>query len=1184
MNNVINFRQNKIGGLSSQDDNKLVQELEVSRSKYADLYDFAPVGYFTLDKNGVILEANLTGATLIGIERNQLLNKPFSNYLTEDSQDIFFLHRQQIFSEKNKKTCEVGVVKEAGTHWYAQLESIAVEDSEGTAGHCHMIVRDISGQHRAKEDLEESKNDLRTIIDHIQAGITLIDPETHLIVDINAYALGLIGFQREQIINHICHKFICPTEIGKCPITDLQQEVNLSERVLINANGKRIPIMKSVTQVTLQGRAYLLESFIDITDRKQAEKELKESEEKYHNLVERANDGIIIVQDTIVKFANQRMAELDGSSVEQIVGTPFTDHVHPDELPRLMENYQRRMAGENISAVYETVLQRQDGSLIPSELNAGVIIYQRRPANLIIIRDITERKQAEKEVRDVKKSLENIFKVSPDIIMLTDAEGNITSINTAAEKLLGYSPDELVEKHSSILIPDEGYRRKSKDEMIANSYEKNSILNFECYWRKKQGGVCPIECSFIMLRNDTGDIIGGVSFARDITERKLAEEKVHKTKEQLENFIDNSIDPIIIGDSKGCVVKPNKAFLEMIGYSEDEIIGLRVEALSVTDSGTYESTTGEMVKITDEFFRENYAVTADLFETGKIINWETYYLHKSGKIIPVMQNIVLIHDNDGEITSPFCTVRDLTGQKKAESVLRESEESFRAITESSLDAIITTDDQNNIIFCNSAAEKIFGYSKEELVGKFAEMLIPERFRERNKNSAQNAVKDKNPRLTGKPIEVCGLNKDNQEFPLEVSVSAYKIYDRVYFAATVHDLTERRKLEEQIRQSQKMEAIGTLAGGVAHDLNNILSALISYPELLLLNLPEDSPMRKPIISIKSAGEKAAAIVDDLLTMARRGVNVAEVVNLNAVLTDYFNTAHYEKLRFFHPNVEFNINCTPNLLNTVGSPVHLSKTVMNLISNAAEAMTDGGKLTISTDNQYLDKPIKGYANIKEGEYIVMTVEDTGIGIPKEELTRIFEPFFTKKAMGRSGTGLGLAIVWGTMQDHNGYIDVNSTLGKGTTFKLYFPATRREIEDKKEALPIEKYSGHGESILVVDDIESQREIASHILQKLNYRVETVTSGEKAVEYLQSKPVDLVVLDMSMDPGIDGLETYRRILDIQPQQKAIIASGFSATERVNEAQRLGVGAYIKKPYIMSEIGMAVKNELTKRAVSQKL
>jgi signal transduction histidine kinase len=455
--------------------------------------------------------------------------------------------------------------------------------------------------------------------------------------------------------------------------------------------------------------------------------------------------------------------------------------------------------------------------------------------------------------------------------------------------------------------------------------------------------------------------------------------------------------------------------------------------------------------------------------------------------------------------------------------------------------------------------------------------VAESFKNQDKGSFDNALRRVTPTLTGKTIEVLGKRKNNQEFPVEVSVTTYMIDDKTYFTTTIHDITERNKMEEKIRRSEKMEAIGTLAGGVAHDLNNILSAMVGYPDLLLLTIPEDNPLRKPLVSIKSSGEKAAAIVNDLLTLARRGVNVTDVVNLNAVITDYLSSQQHEKLRSFHPLVEIDISLAPDILNIAGSPVHLSKIVMNLISNAAEAMPEGGKVIMFTRNLYLDKPVKGYDTIKEGDYVVLTVTDTGSGISPDDLSRIFEPFYTKKIMGRSGTGLGLAVVWGTVQDHNGYIEVDSTLGKGTSFSIYIPATRSTIADKTEALPIEKYLGQGEYILVVDDAEPQREIASNILEKLNYQVATVSSGEEAVEYLKSKPCDLIVLDMLMDPGIDGLETYKRILSIAPHQKAIIASGFSETEQVKEAQRLGAGAYIKKPYTLEEIGMAVKTELAK-------
>jgi PAS domain S-box-containing protein len=395
--------------------------------------------------------------------------------------------------------------------------------------------------------------------------------------------------------------------------------------------------------------------------------------------------------------------------------------------------------------------------------------------------------------------------------------------------------------------------------------------------------------------------------------------------------------------------------------------------------------------------------------------------------------------------------------------------------------------------------------------------------------------------------------------------------------TVNDISEAKRLQAQLQRAQKMEAIGTLAGGVAHDLNNILSGLVSYPELLLMQIPADSPLRKPILTIQRSGERAAAVVQDLLTLARRGVVASEVVNLNDVVLQYLKSPEYEKLMSFHQGVDVETHLETGLLNISGSPVHLSKTVMNLISNAAEAVREGGNIVVSTANRYIDRPVRGYEDVLEGDYVVLTVTDPGVGISSEDIKKIFEPFYTKKKMGRSGTGLGMSVVWGTVKDHHGYIDVESREGEGTTFTLYFPATRKAKARAESSLSLEDYRGRGESILIVDDVEQQRDIASEMLKQLGYSVTTASSGEEAVEYLKTNPVDLVILDMIMDPGMDGLETYRRIIRFHPGQKAIIASGFSETERVREAQQLGAGAYVKKPFLSDKIGLAIRAELDK-------
>jgi two-component system, cell cycle sensor histidine kinase and response regulator CckA len=429
-------------------------------------------------------------------------------------------------------------------------------------------------------------------------------------------------------------------------------------------------------------------------------------------------------------------------------------------------------------------------------------------------------------------------------------------------------------------------------------------------------------------------------------------------------------------------------------------------------------------------------------------------------------------------------------------------------------------------------------------------------------------------------EVNGLEmdfraKDNSALHALMFARIIQIAGVPFILTIFHDITEKKLLEVQLHRAEKMEAIGTLAGGVAHDLNNIISGIIGYPDLLLMQIPEDSPLRTFILNIKDSGKRAAVIVDDLLTLARRGVDITEVVNLNDIILNYLKSPEHEKLIFYHSGVEIETSIASDLLNISGSSVHLSKIVLNLVSNAAEAMPDGGKMYISTDNRYIDKPIRGYNRVEEGDYVTLMVSDTGIGISKKDLDRIFEPFYTKKVMGRSGTGLGMAVIWGTVKDHRGYIDVQSTEGKGTTFTLYFPASREKITGEECILPVEDYIGKGESILVIDDIAGQRELALNMLTTLGYSTHSVSSGEEAVEYLKEHSVDLIVLDMIMDPGMDGLETYKKIIKFHPRQKAIIVSGFSETDRVKKAQRLGVGAYVKKPYTLEKIGIAVRNEL---------
>ena len=416
----------------------------------------------------------------------------------------------------------------------------------------------------------------------------------------------------------------------------------------------------------------------------------------------------------------------------------------------------------------------------------------------------------------------------------------------------------------------------------------------------------------------------------------------------------------------------------------------------------------------------------------------------------------------------------------------------------------------------------------------------------------------------------------------VDFESFKFQEFIEIAELVNEMiNEREKSAKAIRESEekvarlkKMESLGLLAGGVAHDLNNVLSGIISYPELMLMKLPEDSPLRKPLQTIMDSGNRAAAIVSDLLTIARGVAIKKETLDLNSVIKNFLQSAEISDIKKCHHDINIKTELEENLLNMDGSLIHICKVLINLVSNSAEAVGTQGRITIKTSNCFIDSPVKRYDEIKIGEYVVLSVKDNGHGISNMDMEKIFEPFYTKKVMGRSGTGLGLAIVWNVVHDHDGYIDVSSS-EKGTIFKLYFPATRNIIPENDKSFKFDNYMGNKEKILVIDDVESQREITCSMLNSLNYKPVSVSGGEEALEYLKENEADLLLLDMIMEPGMNGRETYEEIIKLHPDQKAIIVSGFADTVEVEKVQKLGAGHFIIKPFTLSQIAMAVKNEL---------
>ncbi|MCP4688039.1 MAG: PAS domain S-box protein, partial [Desulfobacterales bacterium] len=708
-------------------------------------------------------------------------------------------------------------------------------------------------------------------------------------------------------------------------------------------------------------------------------------------------------------------------------------------------------------------------------------------------------------------------------------DGRFIEVNEAFSQLTGYGREEVLGRTAMELnlwaSPDD--RDRLHNVLIDKGAFKNELVSL----RTTTGRIRDCLFSSRLLKRDKERFL--VSIALDVTENRMAEEARRESEEKHRLFFENAPIGIIHYNNAGMITDVNEAMIATFGSSRKKLVGLTIDQIPDRKFAreVHRSLEGERGYYEGEY--QSYTGGKSSFLRA---NW--FPIFRAGK---VMGGVGM--------------VEDVTERKKAAENLRLSRRE-RALILGSIDELVIFHNlEHRIVWANKVAADSLNMNQEDLIGGVCWELWHGRDKPCEGCPVQFAMKKK---MSGK-MEVStpeGRHWVIRGYPALDEEG--EIIGAVEVTSNVTEQKEAEKAlritEEKLSRAKKMEAMGLLAGGVAHDLNNILSGIVSYPELILLDLPEESPLKAPLETMLKSGVQASAIVEDLLTVARGIASPREVVNLNDIVRHYMESPEYYNLRQSRGHVAVNAHLDAHLLNISGSKVHIRKALMNLAANAVEAagVGNGGRVSISTENTYLDHPLKGYDEILKGEYAVLTVSDNGGGISEVDRQRIFEPFYSKKVMGRSGSGLGLAVVWNTVQDHDGYINV-ANKGEGAVFDLYFPITRDEAPGKHLKTPLEDLKGNGENILLIDDEETQREIARGILQALNYETETIASGEEAVAHLRERPADLVILDMIMDPGIDGLETYKRIVESYPGQKAIIASGFAETDRVKEAKRLG-------------------------------
>lgn len=894
-----------------------------------------------------------------------------------------------------------------------------------------------------------------------------------------------------------------------------------------------------------------------------AREELRQSEEKYRILLSESPDPTFsFTPEGQYKYVNRAFALGVGKPVEEIIGRTIWD-VFPKE------EADKRFAP--LCQVFRTGVQKVIEVRVPRADSDRYYVTTITPVkdakdNVLSVicssKEITERKRMEAELRDSEELHRILFEYSGTAVIIIEDDMTISLANQEFAHRTGYTREEIEKRKKwTEFVEEEDLPRMIEQHRFRRESPEKGLMSYEFRFKLKSGEIHDALLNITLIPGTRKSIASLI----DIHDRKQAEEALKKSEDRFRRLAENAQDLIYrmsLPDGKYEYVSPASAVLT--GYAPEEYYRnpLLVRDIIHPDFEGYLAAQWEKL------------LTGDMPDT-----YEYKAIHRSGEERWFFQRNALIRDNHGKPIAIEGIVTDITQRKQMEEKCRDNEARFRAQYQGNPVPTFTwrkTQDTFILEEYNSAALALTKGGVVKFVNRTAREMYADR---------PDILDDMHRSYAEKGVVQREIVTEHFK-PGKNVIATYAFVPPDLVIAYLEDITERKRaeeeknrLQERLQRVEKMEALGTLAGGVAHDLNNVLGILVGYSELLLVNIPAESPMRNHVEKMMQGGVRAAAIVNDLLTLARRGVHTENVVNLNSIISDCQKTPEFENLRASHPRIRIQIDLAGDLLNMKGSASHVSKTFMNLLINAVEAMPKGGALIVATQNRYLDRPIQGYDDVREGDYITLSVSDTGEGIADKDLKHIFEPFYTKKIMGRSGTGLGLAVVWGTVKDHKGYIDVRSEEGKGTTVILYFPVTREAMSASPAALPLSDYLGQDELILVVDDIQEQRELASMMLGNLNYRVTTAASGEEAVEYLRTHRVDLIVLDMIMDPGMDGLDTYQRILEIHPGQKAVIVSGFSESDRVQAAQALGAGAYVRKPYIMEKLGMTIRKELDRSA-----
>lgn len=894
-----------------------------------------------------------------------------------------------------------------------------------------------------------------------------------------------------------------------------------------------------------------------VTDQNRIESALVESEARYRAVFESATIGIGILDDQR-RFAhvNQALSNMLGYSKEELQNLCPLDITHPEDRERAQKHLEALERGEVDCYRFEKRYIRKDGRALWCDVSACALRYpgSKLTAILRIMSDITDRRESEEALRKSEERFRIITDFAHDWDYWVDPDWRLLYMSPSCECITGYTRDEfmrLPELLHQIIHPADRERvlRHFRDTKV-NPEAPRHAMDFRII--RKDGTERWINHVCLAVHGRDGTPMGRRVSNRDITDRRLVEEELAESEERYRLLVELSPDGIVIvAHSDGKIIFANRAAAEILGASSVEaLVG---EYLWNFIHPEYHAMVRERVQRMVDF------QTPQPWAEEKYLRLDGTAIDVEVAAVPVIQKGALVAQ---------VMFRDISTRKRGQ------EELLRLATaiEQASETIEITGIDGTVLYVNPAFERTTGYRRDEAIGNNPRML---------KSGKHDARFYEEMWATITRGEVWNGNfvnrrKDGKLFEEEASITPIKdaVGDIVNYVAVKRDVTKEVSLQRQLLQAQKMEAIGTLAGGIAHDFNNLLQVVLGYTELLVAEKDDADLEYHDLMRILTAANNGADLVQRLLTFSRKVEPKPVPLDLNRQIRQVGKLLR----RIIPKMIEIKLNLSSPLAHIHADPTQMEQILMNLAVNARDAMPDGGTLTVATEDIILDEEFcKTHVGIQPGEYVQLTVSDTGHGMDKETATHVFEPFYTTKDVGR-GTGLGLPMVYGIVQQHRGLIMLYSEVGTGAVFKMYFPAIGRPTETDMEIVGVLPAFGT-ETILMVDDEELIRELGARILAKAGYSVLQATNGHEALRIFEKERsrLGLIILDLIM-PEVGGKQCLKELLAMDPQARVLMASGYSSDVSVRECLEIGAKGFVSKPYRMVELLQDVRKILDER------